>query len=93
VGRTAGQDDAHSRERADYLALCIRDVLHDGSFDDDGSWEDDSALYHPRQFDLAGIQAPVSLWHGLKEQQARGISRAHARNSQASHINARPYCA
>jgi pimeloyl-ACP methyl ester carboxylesterase len=69
-GERAEQDDAHSREWADYLALCIRDALHagdDGSFDDDGSWEDDSALYHPWQYDLAGIQAPVSLWHGLKD--------------------------
>jgi hypothetical protein len=60
-----------SREpRCGYLALCIRDALHageDGSFDDDGSWEDDSALYHPWHFDLADIQAPVSLWHGLKD--------------------------
>jgi pimeloyl-ACP methyl ester carboxylesterase len=69
-GERAGQDDAHSREWADYLALCIRDARHardDGSFDDEGSWEDDGAVYHPWQFDLAGIQAPVSLWHGLKD--------------------------
>jgi hypothetical protein len=30
-------------------------------------WEDDNAFYHPWQFDLADIQAPVSLWHGLKD--------------------------
>jgi pimeloyl-ACP methyl ester carboxylesterase len=69
-GEQAGQDAAHSREWADYLAMCFRDVLHacdDGSFDDDGSWEDDSALYYPWQFDLAEIKAPVSLWHGLKD--------------------------
>ena len=46
-GDRAEQDAGHSRERAEYLALCHRDVLHagdDGTFDDDGSWEDDSAL-------------------------------------------------
>ena len=26
-----------------------------GSFDDEGSWEDDSAAYHPWRFDLADI--------------------------------------
>jgi pimeloyl-ACP methyl ester carboxylesterase len=69
-GERAEQDEAHSREWAEYLALCCRDVLHagdDGSFDDDGSWEDDSALYYPWQFDFAGIQAPVSMWHGMKD--------------------------
>ena len=66
----AEQDAAHSREWAEYLALCTRDVLHagdDGTFNDDGSWEDDSAVYYPWQFDLADIQAPVRLWHGLKD--------------------------
>jgi pimeloyl-ACP methyl ester carboxylesterase len=69
-GDRAEQDAAHSRKQAEYLALCHRDVLHAGdagTFDDDGSWEDDSALYYPWQFDLADIQAPVSLWHGLKD--------------------------
>lgn len=69
-GDRAEQDDAHSREWAEYLALCTRDVLHagdDGTFDDDGSWEDDSALYYPWQFDLGEIQAPVRLWHGMKD--------------------------
>lgn len=69
-GERAEQDDAHSREWAEYLALCTRDVLHagdDGTIDDDGSWEDDSAVYYPWQFDLADIQAPVSLWHGMKD--------------------------
>jgi hypothetical protein len=59
-----------SGEWAEYLALCTRDVLHagdDGTFDDDGSWEDNSAFYYPWQFDLADIQAPVSLWHGMKD--------------------------
>ena len=77
-GELAEQDDAHSRDWAEYLALGIRDVLHacpDGSFDDEGSWEDNSAVYYPWQFDLADIQAPVSMWHGLKD----FIPVAHAR--------------
>ncbi|HEY3955732.1 MAG TPA: hypothetical protein VGM53_20370 [Streptosporangiaceae bacterium] len=66
----AGRDAAHSRERAEYLAACERDVLRadgQGSFDDDGAWDDHCAFYHPWGFDLAGIRAPVSLWHGLKD--------------------------
>jgi hypothetical protein len=66
----AEQDEAHNREWAEYLALGIRDALHagdQGAFDDDGSWEDHSAFYYPWQFDLADIQAPVSLWHGLED--------------------------
>jgi pimeloyl-ACP methyl ester carboxylesterase len=69
-GDRAGQDAAASRETADYLAICTRDVLRadgSGSFDDDGSWEDDLAFYRPWGFDPAGIQAPVSLWHGLRD--------------------------
>jgi pimeloyl-ACP methyl ester carboxylesterase len=77
-GDRAGRDAAHSRERAEYLAACHRDVLRaddHGSFDDDGSWEDDSAFYFPWGFDLAGIRAPVGLWHGLKD----FVPVAHAR--------------
>jgi pimeloyl-ACP methyl ester carboxylesterase len=69
-GKRAGQDAAHSREQAEYLALCTRDMLcagDDGTFDDEGSWEDHSAFYYPWQFDLADIQVPVSLWHGLQD--------------------------
>jgi pimeloyl-ACP methyl ester carboxylesterase len=69
-GDRAGQDAAHSREMAGYLATCTRDVLRadgSGAFDDDGSWEDDLAFYRPWGFDLAGIQAPVSLWHGRQD--------------------------
>jgi hypothetical protein len=69
-GDRAEQDAAYSREWAEYLALCTRDVLHagdQGAFDDDGFWEDNSAFYYPWQFDLADIRAPVSLWHGLKD--------------------------
>ncbi len=69
-GDRAEQDAAHSRDWAEYLALGIRDALHagdQGAFDDDGLWEDYSAFYRPWQFDLADIEAPVSLWHGLKD--------------------------
>jgi pimeloyl-ACP methyl ester carboxylesterase len=69
-GERAHQDDAHSGDWAEYLALGIRDVLHpgdDGTFDDEGFWEDNSALYYPWQFDLADIQVPVCLWHGLQD--------------------------
>jgi pimeloyl-ACP methyl ester carboxylesterase len=74
----SGQDAAHSRERAEYLAACHRDVLRaddQGSFDDDGSWDDDRAFYLPWRFDLADIRAPVSLWHGLRD----FLPVAHAR--------------
>jgi pimeloyl-ACP methyl ester carboxylesterase len=77
-GDRAERDAAHSREQAEYLAACHRDVLRaddQGSFDDDGSWEDDSAVYLPWGFDLADIHAPVSLWHGLKD----FLPVAHAR--------------
>ena len=37
------------------------------TFEDEGSWEDDLAFYNPWGFDLAGIQAPVSLWHGMRD--------------------------
>lgn len=66
-GDRAGQDAAHSRERAEYLAACQRDVVRAddrGAFDDDGSWEDDLTFYKAWGFNLADIQAPVSLWHG-----------------------------
>jgi pimeloyl-ACP methyl ester carboxylesterase len=65
-------------ERAEYLAACTRDVLRaddQGSFDDEGSWEDGSAFYLPWRFDLASIRAPVSLWHGLRD----FLPVAHAR--------------
>jgi len=77
-GDRAGQDAAHSRESADYLAACHRDVLRaddNGAFDDDGSWEDDLAFYQPWGFDLAAVRAPVSLWHGMRD----FLPVAHAR--------------
>lgn len=77
-GERSGQDAAHSREWAEYLAACMRDVVRaddQGSFDDEGSWEDDSAFYLPWRFDLADIRAPVGLWHGLKD----FLPVAHAR--------------
>lgn len=72
-GERAGQDAAHSRERADYLAVCARDGFGE---DDQGWWDDWSASFRPWQFDLTDIQAPVSLWHGLKD---AAVPAAHAR--------------
>jgi pimeloyl-ACP methyl ester carboxylesterase len=60
----AGRDSAHSQERADYLALVNRDGYAGG---DEGWWEDWSATFRPWGFDLAAIQAPVALWHGLRD--------------------------
>ena len=69
-GNRAERDAAHSRECADYLAACHRDVLRAddrGEFDDHGSWDDDLTFYKAWGFDLADIEAPVSLWHGLRD--------------------------
>ena len=60
----AGKDAAHSQEWADYLALVNRDGYAGG---DEGWWEDWSATFLPWGFDLAAIQAPVALWHGLRD--------------------------
>jgi len=46
-----------------------------GSFDDEGSWEDDNAVCRPWGFDLADIQAPVCIWHGMQD----FLPVAHAR--------------
>jgi pimeloyl-ACP methyl ester carboxylesterase len=77
-GDRAEQDVAHSRDRADYLAACTRDALRaddSGSFDDEGAWEDHVAFYRPWGFELADLQAPVSLWHGMQD----FLPVAHAR--------------
>jgi pimeloyl-ACP methyl ester carboxylesterase len=77
-GDRAEQDAAHSRERAEYLVACERDALRaddQGSFDDDGAWDDARAFYLPWRIDLADIRAPVSLWHGLQD----FLPVAHAR--------------
>ena len=69
-GDRTERDAAHGRERAEYLATCHRDVWRAddrGEFDDDGSWEDDLTFYKAWGFDLADIQAPVSLWHGTRD--------------------------
>jgi pimeloyl-ACP methyl ester carboxylesterase len=60
----AGQDAAHSQEKADYLALVNGDGYAGG---DEGWWEDWSASFRPWGFDLTSIQAPVALWHGLRD--------------------------
>jgi pimeloyl-ACP methyl ester carboxylesterase len=52
------------QEWADYLALSNRDGFAGG---DEGWWEDWSASFHRWGFDLTTIQAPVILWHGLKD--------------------------
>jgi hypothetical protein len=70
VGRPRGADAAHSRDRAEYLAAFTRDALRaadSGSFDDEGAWEDHVACYSPWCFDLADLQAPVSIWHGIQD--------------------------
>jgi len=77
-GDRAGRDPAHSSEWADYLAVCTRDALGanlSGSFDDEGWWEDENAVYRPWGFDLANIQAPVRIWHGMQD----FLPVAHAR--------------
>jgi len=77
-GDRAERGAAHSREHAEYLAACERDALRaddQGSFDDDGAWEDARACYLPWRFDLASIRAPVGLWHGLND----FLPVAHAR--------------
>jgi pimeloyl-ACP methyl ester carboxylesterase len=60
----AGIDAAHSQEKADYLALVNRDGYGGGG---EGWWEDWSASFLPWGFDPAAIQAPVALWHGLRD--------------------------
>lgn len=60
----AGKDAAHSQEKADYLALVNRDGYAGG---DEGWWEDWSASFLPWGFHPAAIQAPVALWHGLRD--------------------------
>jgi pimeloyl-ACP methyl ester carboxylesterase len=77
-GDRAGQDPAHSQERAEYLALVNRDGYAGG---DEGWWEDWSASFLPWGFDLASILAPVALWHGLRDTAAPpGHSRWLARH-------------
>jgi pimeloyl-ACP methyl ester carboxylesterase len=63
-GDRTGQDVAHSRETAEYLALINRDGYSGG---DEGWWEDWSASFLPWRFDLAAVQAPVVMWHGLQD--------------------------
>jgi pimeloyl-ACP methyl ester carboxylesterase len=63
-GGKAGTDAAHEQATAEYLALLHRDGWTHG---DDGWWDDWSAFLSPWGFDLAAVQAPVSLWHGLAD--------------------------
>jgi pimeloyl-ACP methyl ester carboxylesterase len=61
-GDQAEADAAHSREVAEWLALCWRDGMRDG---DQGWWDDWAAYLQPWGFDLSAIRVPVQLWHGL----------------------------
>ena len=83
-GERAGKDAAHSQEWADYLALCNRDGFGDS---DEGWWEDWSASFLPWHVGLAAIQAPVILWHGLKD---TSPPPAHSRwiAARISHVTA-----
>jgi pimeloyl-ACP methyl ester carboxylesterase len=63
-GDRAGRDAAHDQAMAEYLALLFRDGWTHG---DDGWWDDWSAFLSPWGFDLAAINAPVQLWHGLAD--------------------------
>jgi len=82
-GDRADQDAAHSQEQADYLALVNRDGYAGG----EGWWEDWSASFLPWGFDVATIQAPVALWHGLRDKAA---PPAHSRwlAGQIPHVTA-----
>jgi pimeloyl-ACP methyl ester carboxylesterase len=72
-GDKAEADAAHSREVAEWLALCWRDGMCDG----DQGWRDDWASYlQPWGFDLSAIRVPVQLWHGLGD---ASIPAAHAK--------------
>jgi pimeloyl-ACP methyl ester carboxylesterase len=72
-GDKAGADAAHSREVAEWLALCWRDGMRDG---DQGWWDDWAAFLQPWGFDLSAIRVPVQLWHGLGD---ASIPAAHAK--------------
>jgi len=63
-GEQAGKDAAHNQATAEYLALLHRDGWTNA---DEGWWEDWSACLNPWGFDLATIEAPVQLWHGLAD--------------------------
>jgi pimeloyl-ACP methyl ester carboxylesterase len=63
-GDRAGKDAAHDQATAEYLAQLNRDGWTHG---DDGWWDDWSAFLSPWGFDLAAINAPVQLWHGLAD--------------------------
>ncbi len=72
-GDKAEADAAHSREVAEWLALCWRDGMRDG---DQGWWDDWAAFLQPWGFDLSAIRVPVQLWHGLGD---ASIPATHAK--------------
>jgi pimeloyl-ACP methyl ester carboxylesterase len=64
-GDLAGKDDAHSVEWAEYLAACAIDGFGESG---EGWWEDWCATFLPWGVDLSQVTAPVSLWHGIKDE-------------------------
>ncbi|MEY9878183.1 pimeloyl-ACP methyl ester carboxylesterase [Streptacidiphilus sp. MAP12-33] len=72
-GDLAEQDDAHSREVAEYLAADVRESLRNG---DQGYWDDWVSLIEPWGVDLADIRVPVRLWHGVGD---RNMPVGHGR--------------
>jgi pimeloyl-ACP methyl ester carboxylesterase len=72
-GDQAEADDAHSREVAEWLALCWRDGMRDG---DQGWWDDWVAFLSPWGFELSAIRVPVQLWHGRSD---TSVPPAHGR--------------
>lgn len=72
-GDRAETDAAHSREVAEYLALCWRDGMRAG---DQGWWDDWAAFLQPWGFDLGALRVPVQLWHGKRD---TSVPAAHGR--------------
>jgi pimeloyl-ACP methyl ester carboxylesterase len=60
-GGQAEQDEAHSRERATYLAAVQVDASTQGDL---GWWDDWAAILTPWGFDVSSTAVPVQLWHG-----------------------------
>ena len=60
-GSEAGQDEAHSRDMATYLAALQVDASTQG---DIGWWDDWADLLSPWGFEVSAITVPVQLWHG-----------------------------
>ena len=72
-GELAEQDEAHSREVAEYLAADAGESMRNG---DQGWWDDWVSFLEPWGFDPAGIRVPVRLWHGSRD---RNMPVGHGR--------------